>query len=74
MQIWHLLDREQKQGLRHLQRRLFNTSLNPPFENRQPKVRVEGKIESLEEINHLMRQPPRPPQAIEDEEKREGIL
>jgi hypothetical protein len=57
MKIWWSITEKNRKGLARMQRRLFQTELNPPAPD-ESQGHVHGKIESPEEIDHLMRQAP----------------
>jgi hypothetical protein len=58
MKIWWQLSEYHRKKLALMQRRLFQTELNPPAEESGPPVKVKGAIESPGEIDRLMRQAP----------------
>lgn len=56
--LWQILKPEQKVELARLYRELAGFELIPPDSPGQA-VRCEPKLESLEEIDKIMRQPPK---------------
>jgi hypothetical protein len=55
LKVWWQLSEYHRKALARMQRRLFQTELNPPAPEEHP-VTVKGAIESPEQIDHLMRQ------------------
>ncbi|MFA5378203.1 MAG: hypothetical protein WC455_20790 [Dehalococcoidia bacterium] len=58
MKIWWMITEKTRKKLATIQRRRFQTELNPPAPEDRPQVQVKGNIESTEEIERIMRQPP----------------
>ena len=57
MKIWWSITEKQRNKLARMQRRLFQTELNPPAPEERPPIRT-ANIETPEEIDHLIRQAP----------------
>ena len=58
--LWNMLSDEARERLRRFQWEHYHVVPNPPGEAVQLII-VSGKVEPLEEIDHIMRQPPRRP-------------
>ncbi len=58
MKIWWKITDRERRALIRLQLKMFNSSLNPPAPEERPPVHVEGEIETPEEIDRIIRQPP----------------
>jgi hypothetical protein len=56
--VWDILDEKSKENLIKKARELGMFDFDPEGGHKEPEVKVQGNLESVEEIDHLMRVKP----------------